>query len=97
MTYLRVLVPLWVDVDELREAPDELRLSLDELRAAPEPEEVRWLEDERVDVELAGADVRVLFVDSRLTVVVRPDASVDLMVVRVVPDLLTRLSTVVEG
>lgn len=84
-------------MDELREAPDELRLSLDELRVAPEPEEVRWLEDERVDVELAGADVRVLFIDSRLTVVVRPDASVDLMVVRVVPDLLTRLSTVVEG
>ena len=35
--------------------------------------------------------------DSRLTVVVRPEASVVLTVVRVVPDLLTRLSTVVEG
>ena len=41
--------------------------------------------------------VRVLLVDSRLTVVVRPFSSVLLIVVRVVPDLLTRLSTVVEG
>ena len=39
----------------------------------------------------------MLLVDSRLTVVVRPLSSVLLMVVRVVPDLLTRLSTVVEG
>ena len=48
-------------------------------------------------VELEPPAVRVLFIDSRLTVVVRPDSSVDLMVVRVVPDLLTRLSTIVEG
>ena len=50
-----------------------------------------------VRVELEPPAVRVLFVDSRLTVVVRPVSSVDLMTVRVVPDLFTRLSTVVEG
>lgn len=60
-----------------------------EVRVALEPEEVLE-EDEPVAV-------RMLFVDSRLIVVVRPDASVDLMIVRVVPDLFTRLSTEVEG
>ena len=70
----------------------------DDVRVEVDPDEVLE-EDEPVDVrvEAAGAAVRVLFVDSRLIVVVRPFASVLLMVVRVVPDLLTRLSIVVEG
>ena len=62
---------------------------VDEVRVEVEPEDVR------VDVEPEA--VLVLFVDSRLMVVVRPLSSVRLIVVRVVPDLLTRLSTVVEG
>ena len=60
-----------------------------EVRVELEPEEVLE-EDEPVAV-------RMLFVDLRLIVVVRPDSSVDLIVVRVVPDLFTRLSTDVEG
>ena len=57
---------------------------LDELRVLLDEreEEVLWLR--------AGAA-------SRLTVVVRPFASVVLIVVRVVPLLLTRVSTVVEA
>ena len=64
--------------------PDELRVLLDELRVLLDEreEEVLWLR--------AGAA-------SRLTVVVRPFASVVLIVVRVVPLLLTRVSTVVEA
>ena len=75
-----------------------LPVGADDVRVEVDPDEVLE-EDEPVDVrvEAAGAAVRVLFVDSRLIVVVRPFASVLLMVVRVVPDLLTRLSTVVEG
>lgn len=70
-----------------------------EVRVELEPEEVLE-EDEPVEVRVAldaCAAVRMLFVDSRLIVVVRPDSSVDLIVVRVVPDLFTRLSTEVEG
>ena len=82
-TYLRVPEPLVVV----------------EVRVALEPEEVLE-EDEPDDVRVevdAGAAVRTLLMDSRLTVVVRPVSSVVRTVVRVVPDLLTRLSTEVEG
>ncbi len=82
MTYRRVLLPVEVDGVRVEVEPEDV---LDE----DEPEDVR--------VDAAGAAVRVLLVDSRLMVVVRPFASVLLMVVRVVPDLLTRLSIVVEG
>lgn len=82
MTYRRVLLPVEVDGVRVEVEPEDV---LDE----DEPEDVR--------VDAAGAAVRVLLVDSRLMVVVRPLASVLLMVVRVVPDLLTRLSIVVEG
>ena len=82
-TYLRVPEPLVVV----------------EVRVALEPEEVLE-EDEPDDVRVevdAGAAVRALLMDSRLTVVVRPVSSVVRTIVRVVPDLLTRLSTEVEG
>lgn len=82
MTYRRVLLPVEVDGVRVEVEPEDV---LDE----DEPEDVR--------VDAAGAAVRVLLVDSRLMVVVRPLASVLLMIVRVVPDLLTRLSIVVEG
>lgn len=59
--------------------------------------DVRDVEPEEVLVEEELVAVRVLLVDSRFTVVVRPFSSVLLMVVRVVPDLFTRLSTVVDG
>jgi len=58
----------------------------------PDLVEVDVEEPERVEVD----DERVEVL-SRLTVEVRPDASVVLTVVRVVPLLLTRLSTVVLG
>ena len=55
----------------------------------------------RVEVLLVRVEVapeRVLVDDEvRFTVVVRPEASVCRIVVRVVPLLLTRVSTVVEG
>lgn len=82
ITYRRVLLPVEVDGVRVEVEPEDV---LDE----DEPEDVR--------VDAAGAAVRVLLVDSRLMVVVRPLASVLLMIVRVVPDLLTRLSIVVEG
>jgi len=59
--------------------------------------ELRVLDDDAAEVRVEGDELRVAEDDSRLTVVVRPEASVLLMVVRMVPDLLTRLSTVVDG
>jgi hypothetical protein len=59
--------------------------------------DVRVLDDDAAEVRVEGDELRVAEDDSRLTVVVRPEASVLLMVVRMVPDLLTRLSTVVDG
>ena len=59
--------------------------------------DVRVDDDDAAEVRVEGDELRVAEDDSRLTVVVRPEASVLLMVVRIVPDLLTRLSTVVDG
>ena len=61
-----------------------------------EPEELELLRDDEVETDVRVEDC-LDDADSRLMVVVFPEASVVLTVVRVVPDLLTRLSTVVEG
>ena len=61
-----------------------------------EPEELELLRDDEVETDVRVEDC-LDDEDSRLMVVVFPEASVVLTVVRVVPDLLTRLSTVVEG
>ena len=63
-----------------------------------EPDEDCVESDLRV-VDCVLADLRVVdcVLASRLTVVVRPSESVVLIVVRVVPDLFTRVFTVVLG
>ena len=80
-------------------APDPAGVRVvDELRVLDDgAAEVRVLDDDAADVRVEGDELRVAEDDSRLTVVVRPEASVLLMVVRMMPDLLTRLSTVVDG
>lgn len=88
--YLRV-APLPDDVRVL--LPDVVDVRVLVLGVA----DVRVDDEDVAEVRVEGDELRVAEDDSRLTVVVRPEASVLLIVVRMVPDLLTRLSTVVDG